>query len=177
MPEGDPRNIKASGSGGTQALVEQAYQEGQRSGYYNAQGQPLGPTGFTAQMMDKLFHCRLPDTKEEYDDFYSMISTVLAALPRIPNISEKEYTHQVRVWHDINEMSASEGVARIVASDIRQTLFELRLLVARGDVPLPGITGVSAIITTRQHQEQIVKMPQQSPEAAKGFLGFFRGRG
>jgi hypothetical protein len=176
---GDPKNIQpAGGSGGgtAVALQDEAFKQGYASGYYDTQGNVRSPSTFTAQMMEKLFHCRLPETKEEYDEFYTMVPTVIAALPRIPNISQIDYNRVVRVWHDIREMSASEGAERVVASDIMQLIFELRLLVARGDTALPGITGVSAIITTRQVGEQTVKMPQQK-ESSGGFFGFLRGKG
>ena len=175
MAAADPKNIQPTGSGGALSIQEQAFQAGYTSGYYDQQGNLKSPTNFTAQMMDKLFHCKLPKEKKDYDEFYEMLPTVIAALPRIPNISQLEYKRVVRIWHDIREMSASEGAERVVASDLIQLIFELRLLVARGDFPLPGLTGVSAIITTKQENKQEVRMPQVK-EQGGGFFGFLKGR-
>jgi hypothetical protein len=169
----DPKNIQAIGGSGASALQDAAFQEGYKSGYYDSQGNVRNPSTFTAQMMEKLFHCRLPEKKEDYDEFFSMLPTVIAALPRIPNINAEEFNELIRDWEDIKDMAASEGAERVVQSDIIKMIYKLRLLVARGDFALPGLTGVSAIITTKQQSEQTVKMPQ-AKEQGGGWFGFMR---
>lgn len=168
---GDPRNIEPVGAVEGQMSLDMALKEAYKSGYYDAQGNPKQPMNFTAQMMDKLFHCNLPKTKEEFDEYYNMLNIVMHALPRIPNINQFEYEDLRRDFEDLQDQSASEGLERVVAADSIKLLFRLRAAVSRGDVPLPGITGVSAIISSRQTQEMHVKMPQQEKQS-KGIFGF-----
>jgi hypothetical protein len=174
MAQADPRNIQpAGGTGQVATLQDEAYQLGYQSGYYDHQGNVRTPSAFTAQMMEKLFHCRLPETKEEYDEFFEMLPTIIAALPRITNINAEEFNELIRDWEDIKDLAASEGAERVVQSDIIKMIYKLRLLPARGDFPLPGLTAVSAIITTKQQSEQTVKMPQVQ-EKGGGWFGFMR---
>ena len=170
---GDPRNIQPAGAAGSTMLQDAAFQEGYKSGYYDSQGNVRTPSTFTAQMMEKLFICRLPETKEEYDDFFKLLPTVIAALPRIVNINAEEFNELVRDWEDIKDMASSEGSERVVQSDMIKMIFKIRLLPARGDFPLPGMTAVSAIITQRQESKQQVTMPQVQEKPA-GWFGLLR---
>jgi len=149
--------------------IQASISQGQKNAYA---GQTVG--GWTEAMMVRLFNTDLPARKEEYDEFYKMMPVVMAALPTIPNIPVDKYDHLVRVWQDIREQSASEGMERVTASDILQLLFEVKLLTARGDAPLPGLTGVSALITSRSQQEHVVKMPTQAEPSGGGFFGFLK---
>jgi hypothetical protein len=139
------------------------------------QSQMRVPGTFTAQMMDKLFSCKLPQKKEEYDEYYRMLPTLMAALPRIPNINKEVYTRFIRWFKDIQAMSASEGMARVVQSEVIEMIYELRLSAARGDIPLPGLTAVSSIISSRTTAEQKITMPQQ-PDSG-GIFGFGKKKG
>jgi len=173
MAQADPKNIQPIGSGAS-ALQDAAFQEGYKSGYYDSQGNVRSPSNFTAQMMEKLFHCRLPEKKEDYDEFFNMLPTIIAALPRITNINSEEFNELVRDWEDIKDMAASEGAERVVQSDIIKMIYKLRLLPARGDFPLPGLTAVSAAITTRQESKQQVTMPQVQEKGGFNWFGLRR---
>jgi len=103
---------------------------------------------FTNEMMDKLFKCKLPESKEEYKAFYETLSTVIAALPKISEISTKERDMISQKWKDIIDIVPSEGFERITESNLRQTLFELRVLLARRNIAPVGLTNVSAMISS-----------------------------
>jgi hypothetical protein len=169
----DPKNIQPVGGGQVGTIQDEAYKAGYTSGYYDSQGNARPPSGFTPQMMEKLFKCDLPKKKEEFDDFYFILPTVIGALPRITNINAGEYNEIIRDWEDIKDLSASEGAERVVQSDMIKLLFKLRLLPARGDFPLPGLTAVSAIISSHVRSEQKVTMPQ-AKEPERGWFGLVR---
>jgi hypothetical protein len=166
MIQPSPQNIQPSGTQPTmrEIILSEAAEQLAAGGRI--------PGTFTAQMMDKLFHCCLPKKKEEYDEYYIMMDAVFQAAPRIPNINHIEYSRLRRDWQDIREMAGSQGMERVVASMMQQHLYDMRLLVSRGDIPLPGLTGVSAIITTKQ--EQMLKMPQPKEPSSGGLFGFWR---
>jgi hypothetical protein len=101
------------------------------------------------------------------------VKCIIDALPRIPNVSSREYAKIRKAYDDIVEISACEGNTRVAASDIVQLFFELKMLIARGDTP-PGITGVSAIITTKQPKraDGDDETPAQKEQGGGGFYGF-----
>ncbi|MCJ7724376.1 MAG: hypothetical protein MUP03_09605 [Anaerolineales bacterium] len=106
---------------------------------------------FTNEMMDKLFRCKLPESKEEYKAFYEMLSEVIAVLPKIPDISAKERDMLSQKWKDIIDIVPIEGCERVTQSDLIQTLLELRVLLARRYIAPVGLSNVSAMISSSRH--------------------------
>jgi len=52
---------------------------------------------------------------------------------------------------------------------MQEFLFLLRSYVAKGDVPLAGLTGVGAMITTHSQQKQEIRYPSV-PQSSFGLL-------
>jgi len=50
---------------------------------------------------------------------------------------------------------------------MQKLVFRLRSYVAMGDSQITGVTGITAMITTNQKQDQTIRMPQQP--ASPGF--------
>jgi hypothetical protein len=168
MAQADPRNIQPAGVAPQQSLREVLLDEAMA----NMQ-QGRVPGNFTAQMMDKLFSCGLPTEHSDFSAYEEMIRCCLNLLPRIPNYNAETYRNLIRDFEDLIDVAHSEGNERVCASDMCKMLINLRALVPRGDFELRGLTGVSAIITTRQDAKQEVRMPQQS-EKSGGIFGFLR---
>jgi hypothetical protein len=74
---------------------------------------------------------------------------------------------------DILALGQCQGTKQKVLSRMTQMIFEIRSLVPYGGAPLVGLSGVSAIITTRQQQDQRVTYPQQPAEPRKKVFGIF----
>ena len=140
------------------------------TGYYDAYaGKP--PAGWNAQMMQALFSCKLPDKNDDFENSLELIRTAIEILPKIPNYDAATYHELNRDFEDIIDRAHSEGRRRVVASKMCKMILKLRSLVPRGDYPLVGISGVSALISSRVQSEQVVKMPKQDDNGG-GSFGF-----
>ena len=131
------------------------------------------PGNFNAQMMDKLFACGLPTEHSDFAEYEQMILCCINLLPRIPNYNLATFDNIIRNFEDLVDEAHSEGLERQTASDMTKMILYLRALVPRGDFPLQGLTGVSALITTNTKHDTTVKMPQQ-PEKQGGIFGFLK---
>lgn len=64
-------------------------------------------------------------------------------------------------------------MSRVTASDMCKMIIRLRAIVpAGGQFEMKGLTGVSAIITSRTQNETKVTMPQPATPPAAGMFGF-----
>jgi len=88
---------------------------------------------------------------------------------RIPGVDHTVINELNRRMEDIVDRSHSQGRRRIVASKMQKLVFRLRSYVAMGDSQITGVTGITAMITTNQKQDQTIRMPQQP--ASVGFWG------
>jgi hypothetical protein len=129
-------------------------------------------SNWNVQMMLAVLDTKItPQT--DFDSYREMIAVVLDSLARIPNINSISVRRLNRDFADICDLASCQGTKRMVASRMQKVLFEIRSLMACGENQLPGITAVSAIITSRQQQEQTVRMPPQLPEQRKKIFGVF----
>jgi hypothetical protein len=112
-------------------------------------------------------------SKEDFNEYVPMLMVLIDNVARIPNIEMVIVKSLQRDMADIIELAECQGTEQIVLSMMTQMIFEIRSLVAYGGAPLIGLSGVSAIITTRQQQDQKVTYPQQLPEQRKKIFGVF----
>jgi len=138
-------------------------------GYDAWAGRPT--SNWNAAMMDTLFKCQLPKENDDFENYLELIRCVIDILPRIPNYNAEMYNEINRDFEDIIDRAHSEGRERVTASKMCKMIIKLRSIVPRGDFPLAGITGVSAIISSRIQSEQTVKMPQPERQSSGGVFG------
>lgn len=126
-------------------------------------------SNWNAQTMLVLFKTLDPET--DHDIYAQMYNAIIERLIRLPNISKADVRRLNRDFADIEDLSACKGTKRMVASRNRKLYLELCSLAACGENPLVGMTSVGALVTTRQQQEQTIKMPQQQEVARKKIFG------
>lgn len=146
--------------------IDQAYQ----SGFADAGGGRKSGTGFDAKMMTMLFEGQLPTEPEKIGDYLVLIGYFMNLIPKIPNYDISMYHELTRDFSDILAESHSEGMENVALADVCDMIFRLRAIMpAGGQFRMDGLTPVSAIITTRHQNEQVVKMPQQQQSAPSTF--------
>lgn len=122
----------------------------------------------SAQVREALFGCKLP-TESDFEEWFSTLAFAIDLVARIPGYDVSVYAELNRDMEDLVDRANSQGRRRIVASKMQKFIFKLRSLVAKGDAPIPGVTGVTAMITTNNNARQEIRMPQQTPQP--NFLG------
>lgn len=152
-------------------------QQQQTSGYddYDYPGNTfrnVSPNDQAAQVRKAIFDVILPDEDADFELWIPMLVTAVDMVARIPGINQAVATDLNRRMEDIVELSHSGGMKRVVASKMQKLIFRLRSYVAVGDTPIPGMTGVSAMISSNVRQEQTIRMPQQP--ASVGFWPWSR---
>ena len=116
-----------------------------------------------AQVRQALFEMKLPETKEEFQDWIDMMRIAVDAVARIPGIDGYMVDRLNRKFNFIISRANAQGSKNITASQMQKFVFLLRSLVAKGDTPLAGLTGVGAMITTHTNQKSVqdIRYPQQ----------------
>jgi hypothetical protein len=113
--------------------------------------------GFTIEMMENALMTGLQDV--ELDQFMPMFVAFITRALRIPNLSKEDYGEKIRDLYDLVDRSRSQGRRRVVASKMLELYASTVLLASRGDAPLPGLTGMSLMISNRGSQETTLKTP------------------
>ena len=132
--------------------------------YYGNTFRGMGPTDQAAQVRKALFELQLPETEEEFSQWIPMLLSVIEAAARMPGIDAHIVNELNLRMELIVDRAHSQGSKKQVASKLEKLLFRLRLYVSEGDIPLTGLTGILAMTTTVQKQEQTIRMPQQNPQ-------------
>jgi len=145
-----------------QRQLEEPAQEEQREEYvYPGDQWHNKPTNDqAAQVREALFGCHLP-TEKDFQEWFPALSSAIDLVARIPGFDVTIYSELNRDMEDLVDRSNSQGRRKIIASKMQKFIFKLRSLVPKGDVPIAGVTGVTAMITTQQNTKQELRMPQQ----------------
>lgn len=132
-------------------------------------------SNITTRIADHIFTFEVADDPNAY---YAIIQSLIAAAAANPNTDRMTVASWQRDLHDLDDRAHSEGRKHIMIAKYRKLAFEIMSNISRGDTPHIGLSGVSAMITSRVQQEQSVKMPQAPPTASSifGFLNPFKGR-
>ena len=129
----------------------------------------VAPSDQAAQIRKAIFECILPEADADFGEWIPMLVSAIDMVARIPGVDHTVINELNRRMEDIVDRSHSQGRRRIVASKMQKLVFRLRSYVAMGDSQITGVTGITAMITTNQKQEQTIRMPQQP--ASVGFWG------
>jgi hypothetical protein len=114
-----------------------------------------------AQIRAALFNPRIPKTKEDWENSQELFLSAVDMVARIPGYGSQLYLELTREMEDISDISTQQGRKKILETKMKKFIFKLRALVPKGDVPIAGVTGVTAMITTNSNIKQEVRMPQQ----------------
>ena len=129
------------------------------------------------QVREALFGCKLP-TEDDFEEWFPTLSIAIDLVARVPGYDSSIFFELNRDMEDLVDRANSQGRKKIIASKMQKFIFKLRSLVPKGDVSIPGLTGVGAMITTNNNSKQEIRMPQQPP--SPNFLGnignMIRGR-
>jgi hypothetical protein len=128
------------------------------------------PNDQAAQVRQAIFEIeKMPSTDKEWQSWSLGVAAAIDAVARIPGIDSYDIDKLNRKFKFLINRANSQGCKAIVESRMQEFQFLLRSYVAKGDVPLPGLTGVGAMITTHTNQKQEIRYPTQ-PQAGFGLL-------
>jgi len=153
-----------------QPTVQEQYEE-----EYLYNGDQWGKTKIhgdqAAQVREALFGCDLP-SQDDFEKWFPALQSAIDLVARIPGFDTQIYAELNRDMEDLVDRANSQGRRRIIASKMQKFIFRLRSLVPKGDIPIAGVTGVTAMITTQSNQKNELRMPQQqAPTSIFGGVG------
>lgn len=152
---------------------QQMYEEQQQAAGYTYPGDMWAgqrPNDQAAQVRQAIFEIeKMPKTAEEWQKWGLSVSAAIDAVARIPGIDSYDIEKINRKFKFLINRANSQGCKAIVESRMQEFLFLLRSYVSKGDVPLAGLTGVGAMITTHSQQKQEIRYPNQQ-QASFGLL-------
>jgi hypothetical protein len=130
------------------------------------------PSDQAAQVRAALFAIPLP-TEKNFHDWFPVLRAAIDIVARVPGYDTKVYNELNRDMEDLVDRANSQGRRKIVASKMQKFIFKLRALVPKGDVPIAGMTGITAMITSNAYQKQVqeVRMPVQQAAGQSLFSG------
>lgn len=132
------------------------------------------PSDQAAQVRKAIFDCPLPEADSDFGEWIPMLATAVDMVSRIPGVDRSVIQELNLRMELIVDRAHSQGRKRSVAAKMQKLIFRLRSYVSMGDTPLQGMTGITAMITTNQKQEQTIRMPQAP--ATPGFWPWSKSR-
>lgn len=157
MAYGDPIQIQQQSQ---PQIEEQSQPQQEEYNYPGDQWHNKPGNDQAAQVREALFGCRLPSEKD-FQEWFPALASAIDLVARIPGFDAAIYSELNRDMEDLVDRSNSQGRRKIIASKMQKFIFKLRSLVPKGDIPIAGVTGVTAMITTQTNQKQELRMPQQ----------------
>ena len=128
------------------------------------------PNDQAAQVRQAIFEIeKMPKTSDEWKNWSFGIAAAIDAVARIPGIDSYDIDRLNRKFKFLINRANSQGCRSIVESRFQEFMFLLRSYVAKGDIQLPGLTGVGAMITTHSQQKQEIRYPTQ-PQLTSGLI-------
>jgi hypothetical protein len=95
---------------------------------------------------------------------------ILTRASRIPGVDTKTLNRLMRRFKLIVVRAHSQGKTKILRSMVENFEFELEILVSKADLPMAGVSGITAMAASSAKQEQTIRMPQQPQVPAPSFL-------
>jgi hypothetical protein len=131
-----------------------------------------------SQVRQAIFECKLPEKDEDFKDWFQMMRIAIDIVARIPGISSADVDRLNRKFKFVINRANSQGCRSITESKMQEFIFLLRSMVAQGDTPVVGLTGVEAMIATHTNQKQEIRYPtqQQQPPGLMDIYNRIRGR-
>ena len=115
----------------------------------------------SAQIHEALFGMDLPKTAEDFESWFNIFPYAIDLVARVPGFDSQMFGELNRDVEDLSDLARAEGFQKICASKMGKFIFKLRSRVPKGDIPIAGMTGITAMITTNSNLKQEVRMPQQ----------------
>lgn len=150
-----------------QVATQQQQQLGVYPEDYQYQGDTfrgMMPSDQAAQVRKAIFECALPEEDSDFGEWIPMLATAVDMVSRIPGVDHTVINELNLRMELIVDRAHSQGRRRSVAAKMQKLIFRLRSYVSQGDTPLAGMTGITAMITTNQKQDQTIRMPVQQPQ-------------
>lgn len=126
-----------------------------------------------AQVRQAIFECKLPEQDEDLKNWLKMMRISIDVVARIPGITAADVDRLNRKFKFIINRANSQGCKAITESKMEEFLFLLRSMVAQVEQPIPGMSGVGAMIQTHSTQNQNIRYPLQQQQAP-GILDLVR---
>ncbi|MCJ7425060.1 hypothetical protein MUP01_12465 [Candidatus Bathyarchaeota archaeon] len=161
MTDGYGQPPAQQSAGGGQVAVQGQGQYLDDYDYYGNTFRGMGPSDQAAQVRKAIFDCALPEKDSDFGEWIPMLAVAVDMVCRIPGVDHTVINELNLRMELIVDRAHSQGRKRSVAAKMQKLIFRLRSYVSMGDTPLAGITGVTAMITTNQKQDQTIRMPQQ----------------
>lgn len=141
---------------------QQMYDQQQGYSYPGDMWANQRPNDQAAQVRQAIFEIeKMPQNPDEWRQWQLTVAAAIDAVARIPGIDTYDIEKLNRKFKFLINRANSQGCRAIVESRMQEFLFMLRSYVAKGDVPLAGLTGVGAMITTHSQQKQEIRYPTQ----------------
>jgi len=141
----------------------------QDEGYYYPgdmwQGKPS--QDHALQVKEAVYGAPLPE-EDDFNSWFQLFRILLDMVKRVPSYDQSIYAELNRDLEDIIDRANSQGRKQIVKSKIQKFYFKISSLVPKGDTPVQGVTGITAMITNQSKSTQEIRMPQQQKQP-----GFF----
>jgi hypothetical protein len=118
------------------------------------------------QVREAVYGAVLP-AEDDFENWFQMFRILLDMIKRVPGYDSSVYAELNRDLEDLIDRSNSQGRKQIVRSKIQKFYFKISSLVPKGDTPIQGVTGITAMITNQSTSKQEIRMPQQ--QAASSF--------
>lgn len=148
--------------GGQQAQVaDQAYYPEDQMSYYPGDMWAGKPSQDHAlQVREAVYGAPLP-TEDDFNNWFNLFRILLDMVKRVPGYDQTIYAELNRDLEDIIDRANSQGRRQIVKSKIQKFYFKISSLVPKGDTPVQGVTGITAMITNQSSTKQTVTMNSQ----------------
>jgi hypothetical protein len=167
MAYGDP--VQQPQQQQQQPMIDDGRGQYQDDGYYYPgdmwQGKPS--QDHALQVREAVYGAPLPEA-EDFENWFNLFRILLDMIKRVPGYDSTIYSELNRDLEDIIDRANSQGRRQIVRSKIQKFYFKISSLVPKGDTPVQGVTGITAMITNQSTSKQEIRMPQQQRE-----VGFF----
>jgi hypothetical protein len=155
-------------------LPEQAYYPEDQYYYPGDMWAGKASQDHALQVREAVYGAVLP-TEEDFDSWFNLFRILLDMIKRVPGYDQQIYAELNRDLEDIIDRANSQGRRQIVRSKIQKFYFKISSLVPKGDTPVQGVTGITAMITNQSSTKQEIRMPQQ--QSAPGlFSDWFGGK-
>jgi hypothetical protein len=115
------------------------------------------------QVREAVYGANLPE-EEDFDSWFQLFRILLDMIKRVPSYDQSIYAELNRDLEDIIDRANSQGRKQIVRSKIQKFYFKISSLVPKGDTPVQGVTGITAMITNQSKSTQEIRMPQQNKQ-------------
>ena len=112
------------------------------------------------QVREAVYGAVLPE-EDDFNSWFQMFRILLDMIKRVPGYDSTIYSELNRDLEDIIDRANSQGRRQIVRSKIQKFYFKISSLVPKGDTPVQGVTGITAMITNQSTSKQEIRMPQQ----------------